>query len=127
MIQIDLNNRHFSKELIFLLLLLALNSILAQETCQELAQTVLEKNSLEFVLIPDEGELNTFTTSHIKVNFVWKHIDQMLNHSCVQAYLIEFGPVKYERWKRESVSNNAPNFSPDPRRIEFHGHPEGLL
>lgn len=75
--------------------------------CVDLARRVLGKNSMEFLLIPDANDLNTFVTSRVSVTFDWKHIDVLLNKSCVVQYLVEYGPYKYERSKRESVSSSS--------------------
>ena len=46
---------------------------------------------------------------HVKVD--WSHMDALIESSgdkwCVGTYLVEYGPHKYERRKRESVSNSA--------------------
>ena len=81
------------------------------EACLKRLQTVMEANSPELLVLPNEEELSAFTTSRLHVNVDWNHIDALINSNgdkwCVGTYLVEYGPHKYERRKRESVSNSA--------------------
>ena len=72
---------------------------------------VVEANSPELLVLPNEEELSAFTTSRLHIKVAWSHIDALLTANgdkwCVGSYLIEYGPYKYERHKRESESSSA--------------------
>jgi hypothetical protein len=72
---------------------------------------VVEANSPELLVLPNEEELSAFTTSRLHINVAWSHIDALLTANgdkwCVGSYLVEYGPYKYERHKRESESSSA--------------------
>ena len=73
--------------------------------------SVVEANSPELLVLPNEEELSAFTTSKLHISVAWSHIDALLTVNgdkwCVGSYLVEYGPYKYERHKRESESSSA--------------------
>ena len=68
-------------------------------------------DSLEFLLLPDADDLNTFVTTRVGIAFDWRHLDRLLNKTCVDQYLVEYGAHRYEeeaaRSKRESVASSS--------------------
>lgn len=60
------------------------------QKCLDLAQSILNRNSPEFVLIPDDSGYNTFITTSVKVNVNWLHIHKLLDSTCIQSYLLEY-------------------------------------
>ena len=83
--------------------------------CLARVSAVVEANSPELLVLPNEEELSAFTTSRLHIKVAWSHIDALLMANgdkwCVGSYLVEYGPYKYERHKRETVSSSA-NVSP---------------
>ena len=79
--------------------------------CLTRVSAVVEANSPELLVLPNEEELSAFTTSRLHIKVAWSHIDALLSANgdkwCVGSYLIEYGPYKYERHKRESESSSA--------------------
>ena len=79
--------------------------------CLARVSAVVEANSPELLVLPNEEELSAFTTSRLHINVAWSHIDALLTANedkwCVGSYLVEYGPYKYERHKRESESSSA--------------------
>ena len=79
--------------------------------CLSRVSAVVEANSPELLVLPNEEELSAFTTSRLHIKVAWSHIDALLMANgdkwCVGSYLVEYGPHKYERYKRESVSSSA--------------------
>ena len=80
-------------------------------SCLTRVRAVVEANFPELLVLPNEEELSAFTTSRLHINVAWSHIDALLNANgdkwCVGSYLVEYGPYKYERHKRESESSSA--------------------
>jgi len=85
--------------------------------CLKRTRTIVENNSPELLVLPNEEQLSAFATSRLHVKVDWSHIDALIESNgdkwCVGTYLVEYGPHKYHqnngrhRGKRESVSNSA--------------------
>ena len=92
------------------------------EECLDTARSILERNSPEFVLIPDEGGYNTFITTSVKVNVDWSHLATILDESCIGSYLLEYRQFDYygektinaRLAKRETSANDARISPPIP-------------
>lgn len=82
---------------------------LVTNDCRNSVQTILDTNSPEYILIPDNKDLNTFTNTNIQVTVIWNHIHKLLDASCVYQYFVEFSPsdIGTGRHKRESIGLTA--------------------
>ncbi|TRY62965.1 hypothetical protein TCAL_00339 [Tigriopus californicus] len=82
---------------------------LVTKDCRNSVQTILDMNNPEYLIIPNNEDLNTFTNTNIQVRVSWNHIHQLLDPSCVNKYFVEFSPsaIGTTRYKRESVSQTV--------------------
>lgn len=106
------------KIMIFLWMFLFFNEVQStQQECLDAVKAILQNNSPELLVIPNQEELSIFTTSKVHISVTWSHIDALLgavDKSCVGSYLLEYGPHAFNSQQRGlSPSEITPALTPD--------------